>query len=80
MFEFRLLHRTHEAISLEGDADGRAAQDGISLGLEFSQGRRLHRALASGAWRSPKMPVWRAGTAPAKAVDLMANQGGILNC
>ncbi len=63
---------THEAISLDGDADGRAAQDGISLGLEFSQGAfvgRLHRARGD----RRKMPVRRAGTAPAKARDMMAN-------
>lgn len=35
---------THEDLYLNG-ADGGAAQDGISLRLEFSPGGRLHQAL-----------------------------------
>ncbi len=65
----RWRSRKHEDLYLNGDADGRAAQDGISLGREFSSGRRLHQALG---YRTPR-PVWLAGTAPAKACNMMDN-------
>ena len=41
----RWRSRKHEDIYLNGERDGLAAQDGISLGREFSPGRRLHQTL-----------------------------------